>query len=148
LVSQVHGSHIATSEERVANWKILVNQWRNEHSFRNELSHHLVFTKSDAEPGGCGHVWPSLVKRIKALQSKASNRAIAEAIGVAPATVDRDVQAASHEAVADQSINEITAPSHGPEPFHGKCTHNPPKRPRPARRGGPASACPYFINTN
>jgi hypothetical protein len=49
-VIQVHGSKIATSEERVANWKILVNQWRNEHSFRHELSHHLVFTKNDEEP--------------------------------------------------------------------------------------------------
>jgi integrase len=35
LVIQVHGSKIATSEERVANWEILVNQWRNEHSFRD-----------------------------------------------------------------------------------------------------------------
>jgi hypothetical protein len=50
LVIQVHGSKIATSEERVANWKILVNQWRNEHSCRDELSHHLVFTKNDEEP--------------------------------------------------------------------------------------------------
>jgi hypothetical protein len=38
------------SEERVANGKILVNQWRNEHSFRDELSHPLVFTKNDEEP--------------------------------------------------------------------------------------------------
>jgi hypothetical protein len=30
LVIQVHGSKIATSEERVADWKILVNQGRNE----------------------------------------------------------------------------------------------------------------------
>jgi hypothetical protein len=35
LVIQVHGSKIATSEERVAHWKILVNQWRNGHSFRD-----------------------------------------------------------------------------------------------------------------
>jgi hypothetical protein len=49
-VIQVHGSKIAMSEERVANRKILVNQWRNEHSFRDELSHHLVFTKNDDEP--------------------------------------------------------------------------------------------------
>jgi len=35
LVIQVHGSKIVTSEDRVANWKILVNQWRNEHSFRD-----------------------------------------------------------------------------------------------------------------
>ena len=27
-----------------------MNQWRNEHSFRDELSHHLVFTKNDEEP--------------------------------------------------------------------------------------------------
>jgi hypothetical protein len=38
------------SEGRVANWKILVNQWRNEHSFRDELGHHLGFTKNDEEP--------------------------------------------------------------------------------------------------
>jgi hypothetical protein len=47
LVIQVHGSKIATSEERVANWKILINQQSNEHSFRDELSPHLVFTKND-----------------------------------------------------------------------------------------------------
>jgi hypothetical protein len=56
LVIQVHGSNIATSEERVANWKILVNQWRNEHSLRDELNHHLVFTKNDEEPGNFGVV--------------------------------------------------------------------------------------------
>ena len=50
LVIQVHGSQIATSEARVANGKILVNQCRNEHSCRDELSHHLVLTKSDEEP--------------------------------------------------------------------------------------------------
>jgi hypothetical protein len=50
LVIQVYGSQIAPSEERVANGKILVNQWRNEHSLRDELSHHLVFTKNDEEP--------------------------------------------------------------------------------------------------
>jgi hypothetical protein len=49
-VIQVHGRKIATGEERVADWKILVNQWRNEHSLRDELSHHLVFTKNDDEP--------------------------------------------------------------------------------------------------
>jgi len=31
-------------------WEILINQWRNEHSFRDELSHDLVFTKNDEEP--------------------------------------------------------------------------------------------------
>jgi hypothetical protein len=51
LVIQVQGSKIATSEERVANGKTLVNQWRNEHSLCDELSHHLVFTKNDEEPG-------------------------------------------------------------------------------------------------
>jgi hypothetical protein len=56
LVIQVHGSKIAPSEERVANGKILVNQWRNEHSCRDELSHHLVFTKSDEEPGNFGEL--------------------------------------------------------------------------------------------
>ena len=50
LVIQVHGSKIATSEERVAGWKILVNQGRNEHSLHDELSHHVVFTKNDEEP--------------------------------------------------------------------------------------------------
>jgi aerobic-type carbon monoxide dehydrogenase small subunit (CoxS/CutS family) len=35
LVMQVHGSKIATSEESVANWKVLVNQWKKEHSFRH-----------------------------------------------------------------------------------------------------------------
>jgi hypothetical protein len=35
LVIQVHGSKIAMREERVANWKICVNQWRNEPSFRD-----------------------------------------------------------------------------------------------------------------
>jgi hypothetical protein len=58
LVIQVHGSKIATSKERVANWKILVNQWRNEHSFRDELSHHLVFTKNDEEPTSFTSVRP------------------------------------------------------------------------------------------
>jgi hypothetical protein len=51
LVIQVHGSKIAPSEERMANWKILVNQWRHEHSIHDELSHYLVLTKSDDEPG-------------------------------------------------------------------------------------------------
>jgi hypothetical protein len=49
-VIQVHGSKIATSEERLADWKILVNQGKNERSLRDELSHHLVFTKNDEEP--------------------------------------------------------------------------------------------------
>jgi hypothetical protein len=50
LVIQVHGSKIATREERVADWKIFVNQWRNGHSLRDKLSRHLVFTKNDEEP--------------------------------------------------------------------------------------------------
>jgi hypothetical protein len=41
---------MATSEERVADWKILVNQGRNKHSLHDELSYHLVFTKNDEEP--------------------------------------------------------------------------------------------------
>jgi hypothetical protein len=35
LVIQVHGSKIATSEEKVADWKTLINQWRNEHSLHD-----------------------------------------------------------------------------------------------------------------
>ena len=35
LVIQVHGSKIATSEEKVADWKTLINQWRNEYSLRD-----------------------------------------------------------------------------------------------------------------
>jgi hypothetical protein len=57
VVIQVHGSIIATSEARVATSKILVNQWRNEHSCRDQPSHHLVFTKNDEEPGCSGGVW-------------------------------------------------------------------------------------------
>ena len=40
----------------MANWKILVNQWENEHSCRDELSHHLVFTKSETA-GEVLHPW-------------------------------------------------------------------------------------------
>ena len=32
------------------NWKILVNQWRNEPSPRYQLGHHPAFTKSAQEP--------------------------------------------------------------------------------------------------
>ena len=35
LVIQVHESKIATSEKRVEDWQIIVNQWRNEHSLRD-----------------------------------------------------------------------------------------------------------------
>jgi hypothetical protein len=34
----------------VANSKLLVNQWRNEPSSRDQLGHHLAFTKSAQEP--------------------------------------------------------------------------------------------------
>jgi hypothetical protein len=50
LVIQVHRSKIAMSDERGANCKILVNQGRSEHSLRDELGYHLVFTKNDEEP--------------------------------------------------------------------------------------------------
>jgi hypothetical protein len=43
---------IATSEESVAHSKILVHQWRNGHSARDQLGHHLAFTKSGQEPNG------------------------------------------------------------------------------------------------
>jgi hypothetical protein len=33
LVIQIGGSKIATSAKGVPNWKTLVNQWSNEHSF-------------------------------------------------------------------------------------------------------------------
>jgi hypothetical protein len=46
--------------ERVADWEILVDQWRNEHSLRDELSHHLVFTKTDTD----GEVLQALVRCI------------------------------------------------------------------------------------
>jgi hypothetical protein len=59
LVIQVHGSKMATSEEKAADWKTLMNQWRNEHSCRDELSHHLVVTKNDEEPGCFGEVCAS-----------------------------------------------------------------------------------------
>ena len=37
----------------MANSKILMNQSRNGPSSRDQLSHHLVFTKNDEEPGCC-----------------------------------------------------------------------------------------------
>src|SRR4029434_999655 len=40
----IHGREQAIAK---VEWKFLVNQWRNEHSPRDELSHHLVFTKND-----------------------------------------------------------------------------------------------------
>jgi hypothetical protein len=33
LVIQVHGNNISMSEEKMADWKTLMNQWRNEHFF-------------------------------------------------------------------------------------------------------------------
>lgn len=62
---------------------------------------------------------PGLVRRIKELQPEASNRAIAEAIGVAPATVDRDVHAASYEATLGdepQDMRDDHDPSASDEP--------------------------------
>jgi hypothetical protein len=53
LVIQDNRSKIATSEERMETSKILVNQWGNERSSRDQLSHPLVFTKSAQEPD-CG----------------------------------------------------------------------------------------------
>src|SRR5262245_32834612 len=38
------------SEERVVNWKILVYQWRNGPSPRDQSGHHPAFTKSAQEP--------------------------------------------------------------------------------------------------
>jgi hypothetical protein len=36
----------------VAHSKILVNEWRNEPLFRDQLGHQLAFTKSAQEPNG------------------------------------------------------------------------------------------------
>jgi len=55
-VIQLHRSKIAMSEWKVADWKIIINQGRNEHSLHDWLSHYLVFTKTDDEPGGVGQV--------------------------------------------------------------------------------------------
>jgi hypothetical protein len=41
---------MATSEESVVNWEILMNQWRNEPSPRYQLGHHPAFTKSAQDP--------------------------------------------------------------------------------------------------
>jgi hypothetical protein len=38
------------SEWKVADWKIFINQGRNEHSPHDWLSRYLVFTKNDDEP--------------------------------------------------------------------------------------------------
>ena len=46
LVIQGNQSNIAASEEKLANSKLLMNQWRNELSSRDRLGYHLVFTKS------------------------------------------------------------------------------------------------------
>jgi hypothetical protein len=63
LVIQAHGSKTTTSEERVAHRKFLVNQWSHAHAFRDELSHHLVFTKTDTD----GEV---IFQRLARLQSR------------------------------------------------------------------------------
>jgi hypothetical protein len=49
---------IATSESRVTHSKILMNQWRNRTSSRDQLGHQLAFTKTDDEPGNVGEVCP------------------------------------------------------------------------------------------
>jgi hypothetical protein len=43
---------IASSEQKRAIAKLLVNQRRNEPPFRHRLAHHLAFTKSAQEPNG------------------------------------------------------------------------------------------------
>jgi hypothetical protein len=50
---------------------------------------------------------PQLVRRIKALQPEASNRAIAEAIGVAHETISRDVRAGTSVPGSDNEITGI-----------------------------------------
>jgi hypothetical protein len=56
LVIQGSCSTIATREEKMVNSKLLVNQWRKEPSSRDQLGHHLAFTKSDDDPGCCGEL--------------------------------------------------------------------------------------------
>jgi hypothetical protein len=56
LVIQVHGSKIATSEERGTDWRILVNQGRNACALCDALSRHLVFTKNADGPQCCDAV--------------------------------------------------------------------------------------------
>jgi hypothetical protein len=50
------GSKAAPSAALPERQRLIVNEGRNERSLRNELSHHLVFTKNDEEPGCVGHV--------------------------------------------------------------------------------------------
>jgi hypothetical protein len=52
LVIQGHCNRIAiaTSESRVRNSNILMNQWRNRAFSRDQLGHELAFTKIDDEP--------------------------------------------------------------------------------------------------
>jgi len=50
LVIQVHGSEMATSEERLNDWQTTDNKGINESSLRDELSSHPVFTNTDEEP--------------------------------------------------------------------------------------------------
>jgi hypothetical protein len=63
LVIQGQCSIIATSESRVTHSKILMNQWRNRASSRDQLGHQLAFTKTDDEPGNVGEVCRELVYR-------------------------------------------------------------------------------------
>jgi hypothetical protein len=56
LVIRVNRSKMATSEERLAHSKGLVNHWRTELSARDPLGHRLAFTKNAQEPGNHGEV--------------------------------------------------------------------------------------------
>jgi hypothetical protein len=49
LVIQGNGCTITLSQRQMVSSKILVNQWRNEPSSREQLGHHLGFTKSDTD---------------------------------------------------------------------------------------------------
>ena len=46
---------MATSEERVAHSKILVNQWRHEPASRDPLGYQLAFTKSIMQMSSAPH---------------------------------------------------------------------------------------------
>ena len=67
LVIQGNRSTIAMSEGKVENSKLLINQWRNEQSSRDRLSHYLAFTKSAQEPNG-----------IKLSSKQSQNRGVVE----------------------------------------------------------------------
>ena len=49
------------SQRQMVSSKIRVNQWRNEPSSREQLGHHLGFTKSDDEPQCCDYVGKDLL---------------------------------------------------------------------------------------